>query len=158
MVPKTFEPLRFDCSKYSQCSMKESKWKWDTVIVTMKTTFAIPCLSFVHLVHFDNVSTLKWKERCSCFPFRVNPFQKESKNDFNRIASPKLCPIPLFEPRRNISCNISCAPSEDSDQADQSLCCPPEDALELWLPIGCPAKTDQTAFMRTGPEVIKRFL
>ena len=36
-----------------------------------------------------------------------------------------------------------------TDQADQSLCCPPEDALNPWLPTVPCKNSDQTARMRS---------
>ena len=48
---------------------------------------------------------------------------------------------------------IVCAPSEDSDHPMHpfrliSSRCPPEDALDHWLPTECHVKTVQTARMR----------
>ena len=56
----------------------------------------------------------------------------------------------IFEPGHSISYQITCMPSDDSNQPVYShrllsLCCLPEDPLGTWLPSGCPAKTDQTA-------------
>ena len=45
-----------------------------------------------------------------------------------------------FEPERTFYYKIACAPSEDSRMRRLiSLRCPLEDALDPWLPTGCPA-------------------
>ena len=60
--------------------------------------------------------------------------------------------IDTYGPGHIISYNIPCASSKDSDQpaqADQSLRCPPEAALDPWLPTQVSCKdSDQTAWMR----------
>ena len=52
-----------------------------------------------------------------------------------------------IEPRHDKTNKMICAPSEDSDQTDQSLRCPPEAKLGPKLPIERTSKTDQTGRM-----------